>query len=149
MLVFNWYLRIVEAYLFLIIYLIADSMMNTDGSRQLFQSLFALSILTDNHFTVLMRYFLLHLWFFLFSLVILQTLLCFLTDVGRNVLLGGISSSNSHMYASGPNTGGPSIGPPPVISNKVPVSQPATNEVYLVWDDEAMSMVSNLARSSS
>ncbi|XP_031499913.1 protein SUPPRESSOR OF FRI 4 isoform X1 [Nymphaea colorata] len=53
---------------------------------------------------------------------------------------GGISSSNSHMYASGPNTGGPSIGPPPVISNKVPASQPATNEVYLVWDDEAMSM---------
>ncbi|KAF3774165.1 SUPPRESSOR OF FRI 4 protein, partial [Nymphaea thermarum] len=52
----------------------------------------------------------------------------------------GISSSNSHMYASGPNTGGPSIGPPPVISNKVPASQPATNEVYLVWDDEAMSM---------
>ncbi|KAL2906839.1 Protein SUPPRESSOR OF FRI 4 [Bienertia sinuspersici] len=47
---------------------------------------------------------------------------------------------NSHSYASGPNTGGPSIGPPPVISNKVPANQPATNEVYLVWDDEAMSM---------
>lgn len=47
----------------------------------------------------------------------------------------------SHMYASGPNTEGPSIGPPPVISNKVPAIQPATNEVYLVWDDEAMSMV--------
>ncbi|GAB2227262.1 hypothetical protein Droror1_Dr00009077 [Drosera rotundifolia] len=45
---------------------------------------------------------------------------------------------NSHSYASGPNTGGPSIGPPPVIANKPP--QPATNEVYLVWDDEAMSM---------
>lgn len=52
---------------------------------------------------------------------------------------GGISS-NSHSYASGPNTGGPSIGPPPVISNKAPATQPATNEVYLVWDDEAMSM---------
>ncbi|XP_015900239.3 protein SUPPRESSOR OF FRI 4 [Ziziphus jujuba] len=47
---------------------------------------------------------------------------------------------NSHSYASGPNTGGPSIGPPPVISNKAPATQPATNEVYLVWDDEAMSM---------
>lgn len=48
---------------------------------------------------------------------------------------------NSHSYASGPNTGGPSIGPPPVIANKAPASQPAANEVYLVWDDEAMSMV--------
>ncbi|XP_059436311.1 protein SUPPRESSOR OF FRI 4-like [Corylus avellana] len=48
--------------------------------------------------------------------------------------------SNSHSYASGPNTGGPSIGPPPVIANKAPATQPATNEVYLVWDDEAMSM---------
>ncbi|XP_004232645.1 protein SUPPRESSOR OF FRI 4 [Solanum lycopersicum] len=47
---------------------------------------------------------------------------------------------NSHSYASGPNTAGPSIGPPPVITNKAPANQPATNEVYLVWDDEAMSM---------
>ncbi|KAL6971868.1 Protein SUPPRESSOR OF FRI 4 [Sarracenia purpurea var. burkii] len=47
---------------------------------------------------------------------------------------------NSHSYASGPNTGGPSIGPPPVIANRAPAIQPATNEVYLVWDDEAMSM---------
>lgn len=51
---------------------------------------------------------------------------------------------NSHSYASGPNTGGPSIGPPPVIANKAPATQPATNEVYLVWDDEAMSMVTIL-----
>ncbi|KAK9067447.1 hypothetical protein SSX86_014776 [Deinandra increscens subsp. villosa] len=51
---------------------------------------------------------------------------------------GGVPSS--HSYASGPNTGGPSIGPPPVIANKAPAIQPATNEVYLVWDDEAMSM---------
>ncbi|XP_027770570.1 protein SUPPRESSOR OF FRI 4-like isoform X1 [Solanum pennellii] len=43
---------------------------------------------------------------------------------------------NLHSYASGPNTGGPSIGPPPVITNKAP----AFNEVYLVWDDDAMSM---------
>lgn len=50
---------------------------------------------------------------------------------------------NSHSYASGPNTGGPSIGPPPVIANKAPAPQPAANEVYLVWDDEAMSMVSH------
>lgn len=55
--------------------------------------------------------------------------------------IGG-AASNSHSYASGPNTGGPSIGPPPVIANKAPAPQPATNEVYLVWDDEAMSMVS-------
>ncbi|XP_074581854.1 protein SUPPRESSOR OF FRI 4-like [Curcuma longa] len=53
---------------------------------------------------------------------------------------GGVSYANSHMYASGPNTGNPSIGPPPVISNKPPASHPTTNEVYLVWDDEAMSM---------
>ncbi|KAI3514896.1 hypothetical protein L1887_13643 [Cichorium endivia] len=54
-------------------------------------------------------------------------------------LQGGVAVT-SHSYASGPNTGGPSIGPPPVIANKAPVIQPATNEVYLVWDDEAMSM---------
>ncbi|KAK2984169.1 hypothetical protein RJ640_020579 [Escallonia rubra] len=53
--------------------------------------------------------------------------------------LGG-TPLNSHSYASGPNTAGPSIGPPPVIANKAPAIQPATNEVYLVWDDEAMSM---------
>ncbi|KAI5602277.1 hypothetical protein BDE02_01G145600 [Populus trichocarpa] len=47
---------------------------------------------------------------------------------------------NTHSYASGPNTGGPSIGPPPVIANKAPATQTAVNEVYLVWDDEAMSM---------
>ena len=52
--------------------------------------------------------------------------------------------SATHMYASGSNTSGPSIGPPPVISNKPPAGQSATNEVYLVWDDEAMSMVSFL-----
>ncbi|PKA55614.1 hypothetical protein AXF42_Ash006816 [Apostasia shenzhenica] len=57
------------------------------------------------------------------------------------VTTGGLASyNNSHMYASGPNTSGPSIGPPPVISNKAPGSQVATSEVYLVWDDEAMSM---------
>ncbi|KAL5062557.1 hypothetical protein RYX36_024294, partial [Vicia faba] len=54
-------------------------------------------------------------------------------------LQGGIAS-NSHSYTSGPNTGGPSIGPPPVISNKATTTQPISNEVYLVWDDEAMSM---------
>ncbi|KAK4261836.1 hypothetical protein QN277_004781 [Acacia crassicarpa] len=54
--------------------------------------------------------------------------------------VAGGTPGNSHSYASGPNTGGPSIGPPPVISNKAPATQPATNEVYLVWDDEAMSM---------
>ncbi|OAY54445.1 protein SUPPRESSOR OF FRI 4 [Manihot esculenta] len=52
----------------------------------------------------------------------------------------GGTLANSHSYASGPNTGGPSIGPPPVIANKAPATQAAANEVYLVWDDEAMSM---------
>lgn len=61
----------------------------------------------------------------------------------------GGTLSNAHSYASGPNTGGPSIGPPPVIANKAPATQPATNEVYLVWDDEAMSMVSSLSLSLS
>eukprot|EP00252_Welwitschia_mirabilis_P008122 TRINITY_DN19835_c1_g1_i1.p1 TRINITY_DN19835_c1_g1~~TRINITY_DN19835_c1_g1_i1.p1 ORF type:complete len:396 (-),score=80.85 TRINITY_DN19835_c1_g1_i1:299-1486(-) len=50
------------------------------------------------------------------------------------------TSTSSHMYALGPNTGAPSIGPPPVISNKPPSAQAAAKEVYLVWDDEAMSM---------
>ncbi|CAA0823807.1 Protein SUPPRESSOR OF FRI 4 [Striga hermonthica] len=53
---------------------------------------------------------------------------------------GAVTPMSSHSYASGPNTDGPSIGPPPVIANKVPATQLATNEVYLVWDDEAMSM---------
>ena len=53
-----------------------------------------------------------------------------------------VGGTNPHSYASGPDTSGPSIGPPPVIANKAPTSQP--NEVYLVWDDEAMSMVSFL-----
>ncbi|CAI0401426.1 unnamed protein product [Linum tenue] len=51
----------------------------------------------------------------------------------------GSAFPSSHSYASGPNTAGPSIGPPPVIANKAPpANQPS--EVYLVWDDEAMSM---------
>ncbi|XP_050232008.1 protein SUPPRESSOR OF FRI 4 isoform X6 [Mercurialis annua] len=59
--------------------------------------------------------------------------------ISNNLPQGG-TLANSHSYASGPNTSGPSIGPPPVIANKAPVTQPAVNEVYLVWDDEAMSM---------
>ncbi|KAH7366318.1 hypothetical protein KP509_18G072400 [Ceratopteris richardii] len=47
--------------------------------------------------------------------------------------------SGQHMYAAAPNTGAPCIGPPPVITNRAP-GQPTANEVYLVWDDEAMSM---------
>ncbi|KAJ9183325.1 hypothetical protein P3X46_007192 [Hevea brasiliensis] len=62
-----------------------------------------------------------------------------LTNSHHTSILGG-TLANSHSYASGPNTGGPSIGPPPVIANKGPTTQPAVNEVYLVWDDEAMSM---------
>ncbi|KAM7257693.1 hypothetical protein ACFE04_013434 [Oxalis oulophora] len=52
----------------------------------------------------------------------------------------GLQAGISHSYASGPNTGGPSIGPPPVIANKAPAPQPGAAEVYLVWDDEAMCM---------
>ncbi|KDP23902.1 hypothetical protein JCGZ_27102 [Jatropha curcas] len=63
-----------------------------------------------------------------------------LTTSYHNPSIPGGTLANSHSYASGPNTGGPSIGPPPVIANKAPVTQPAVNEVYLVWDDEAMSM---------
>ena len=41
-----------------------------------------------------------------------------------------------------PGTGGPAVGSSPAVSNnKASSTQPATNEVYLVWDDEAMSMV--------
>lgn len=64
----------------------------------------------------------------------------FAYDVTLHLFNAGATPVNSRSYASGPNTGGPSIGPPPVIANKAP--QLATNEVYLVWDDEAMSMVS-------
>jgi len=40
-----------------------------------------------------------------------------------------------------PGTGGPAVGSSPAVSNnKASSTQPATNEVYLVWDDEAMSM---------
>lgn len=60
-----------------------------------------------------------------------------------HLIATGATLINSHSYASGPNTGGPSIGPPPVIANKAPAPQPSGNEVYLVWDDEAMSMVSH------
>lgn len=66
----------------------------------------------------------------------------FCISILTSFCFAAIPAANSHSYASGPNTGGPSIGPPPVIANKAPVTQPATNEVYLVWDDEAMSMVS-------
>ncbi|XP_038678839.1 protein SUPPRESSOR OF FRI 4-like, partial [Tripterygium wilfordii] len=54
--------------------------------------------------------------------------------------ISGGTVINSHSDASGPNTSGPSIGPPPVIANKAPANQPAVNGVYLVWDDEVMSM---------
>jgi hypothetical protein len=57
-------------------------------------------------------------------------------------ILGG-SYTSSRTYASGPDTGGPPTGPPPEIANKAPTQagQPGASEVYLVWDDEAMSMV--------
>ncbi|CAM6105425.1 unnamed protein product [Calypogeia fissa] len=53
-----------------------------------------------------------------------------------------VTPSANHMYASAPSTNGPSIGPPPVISNKRPCPGPVglANEVYLLWDDEVMSM---------
>ncbi|KAK9156165.1 hypothetical protein Sjap_003645 [Stephania japonica] len=49
--------------------------------------------------------------------------------------------SNAHSYVSGPNTGISAIGTAPAVPNKAPSTQPgAPGEVYLVWDDEAMSM---------
>uniref|UniRef100_M8C4X8 Zinc finger protein 207 n=1 Tax=Aegilops tauschii TaxID=37682 RepID=M8C4X8_AEGTA len=44
--------------------------------------------------------------------------------------------------ANNPGTGGPAIGQPPAAAtnSKTSATQPATSEVYLVWDDEAMSM---------
>lgn len=45
------------------------------------------------------------------------------------------------VHASVPGTGGPAAVPPPASNNKAPATQPGANEVYLVWDDEAMSMV--------
>ncbi|EER99357.1 hypothetical protein BDA96_02G312900 [Sorghum bicolor] len=43
--------------------------------------------------------------------------------------------------ANNQGTGGPAVGSSPAVSNnKASGAQPATNEVYLVWDDEAMSM---------
>lgn len=53
--------------------------------------------------------------------------------------VGAGSVASSHMYAASPNTGVSNIGPSPVISNMAPV-EGISNEVYLVWDDEAMSM---------
>uniref|UniRef100_A0A0D9XGS0 BED-type domain-containing protein n=2 Tax=Leersia perrieri TaxID=77586 RepID=A0A0D9XGS0_9ORYZ len=40
----------------------------------------------------------------------------------------------------GTGAGGPAAVPPPASNNKAPATQPGANEVYLVWDDEAMSM---------
>lgn len=51
-------------------------------------------------------------------------------------------SMNLNVLPSVPGTGGPAVGSSPAVSNnKASGTQPATNEVYLVWDDEAMSMV--------
>jgi hypothetical protein len=50
---------------------------------------------------------------------------------------------NSLLHASVPGTGGPAVGhsPAPATNSKASATQPATSEVYLMWDDEAMSMV--------
>ncbi|KAF5733582.1 hypothetical protein HS088_TW16G00022 [Tripterygium wilfordii] len=67
-------------------------------------------------------------------------------EVPTTQLVGGVVPGQLGVaYAHAPNVrailpAGPSIGPPPVIANKAPANQPAVNEVYLVWDDEAMSM---------
>ncbi|KAL5052655.1 hypothetical protein RYX36_033337, partial [Vicia faba] len=52
----------------------------------------------------------------------------YVTSSYQIIGLQGGTTSNSNSYASGPNTGGPSIGPSPVISNKAPSTQPATNK---------------------
>ena len=57
-------------------------------------------------------------------------------------MMQGILSMNLHVLPPVPGTGGPAVGSSPAVSNnKTPGTLPATNEVYLVWDDEAMSMV--------
>jgi hypothetical protein len=50
---------------------------------------------------------------------------------------------NLLVHASVPGTGGPAVGlpPAPATNSKASGTQPATSEVYLMWDDEAMSMV--------
>ncbi|KAG6519287.1 hypothetical protein ZIOFF_022780 [Zingiber officinale] len=53
------------------------------------------------------------------------------------VSLQKISTKNVQL-TSGPNTENPSIGPPPVISNKPPASHATANEVYL--DERRMSL---------
>ncbi|RVX03616.1 Protein suppressor of FRI 4 [Vitis vinifera] len=50
------------------------------------------------------------------------------------------SELNNPSYSSINTSMWPIDWTPPMIANKAPVIQPASNEVYLVWDDEAMSM---------
>nr|CAB3454252.1 unnamed protein product [Digitaria exilis] len=61
-----------------------------------------------------------------------------------SVAPGTIPASSPATVGYGSNnqgTGGPAVGSSPAVSNnKASGTQPATNEVYLVWDDEAMSM---------
>ncbi|CAL5082859.1 unnamed protein product [Urochloa decumbens] len=61
-----------------------------------------------------------------------------------SVAPGTIPASSPAAVGYGANnqgTGGPAVGSLPAVSNnKASGTQPATNEVYLVWDDEAMSM---------
>ncbi|KAF8759252.1 hypothetical protein HU200_010287 [Digitaria exilis] len=61
-----------------------------------------------------------------------------------SVAPGTISASSPSAVGYGSNnqgTGGPAVGSSAAVSNnKASGTQPATNEVYLVWDDEAMSM---------
>ncbi|KAG8057757.1 hypothetical protein GUJ93_ZPchr0002g23154 [Zizania palustris] len=52
----------------------------------------------------------------------------------------GMPFMNSLVHAPVPGTGGPVAVPPPTSNNKTSATQPGANEVYLVWDDEAMSM---------
>lgn len=66
--------------------------------------------------------------------LVFHCIICSLFAIGAQLI-------NSHSYASSPIIGGPSIGHPPVITNKTPATQPTTNEVYLVWDDKDMFMV--------
>ena len=84
-----------------------------------------------------------HFYFFKvnFSIELVSSLLNFslFEEIG---VVAASAVSGQHSYAAAPNTGAACIGPPPVISNKAP-GQTTANEVYLVWDDEAMSMVSH------
>lgn len=88
-------------------------------------------------------YFMLSLLLYNFDIVIWDlrwTMLVYLVCVFAHGARYALNELTCASICSG--TGGPAVGSAPAASNnKASGAQPATNEVYLVWDDEAMSMV--------